>query len=122
MKKEVMAGVAQLEQFDEELYKVHRIWISSLQDFVLSSIYGCKIWFCAIVLSCPTICSFSLIPHFVLPCVCCLQVGGDGDDKYLIATSEQPLCGYHMNEWIPEKDLPLKYSGKRYRRRKIRDN
>eukprot|EP01035_Chromulina_nebulosa_P019579 gene19579-25481_t len=23
------------------------------------------------------------------------QVGGDGDDKYLIATSEQPICGYH---------------------------
>lgn len=59
MKKDVMAGVAQLEQFDEELYKV----------------------------------------------------GGDGDDKYLIATSEQPICGYHMNEWIEEKSLPLRYGG-----------
>ena len=59
MKKEVMAGVAQLEQFDEELYKV----------------------------------------------------GGDGDDKYLIATSEQPICGYHMNEWMDEKTLPLRYGG-----------
>jgi len=59
MKKDVMSGVAQLEQFDEELYKV----------------------------------------------------GGDGDDKYLIATSEQPICGYHMGEWIDEKTLPLRYSG-----------
>jgi len=59
MKKDVMAGVAQLEQFDEELYKVT----------------------------------------------------GDGEDKYLIATSEQPICGYHMNDWIEEKTLPLRYSG-----------
>eukprot|EP01036_Dinobryon_divergens_P023761 gene23761-32147_t len=59
MKKDVMAGVAQLEQFDEELYKV----------------------------------------------------GGDSDDKYLIATSEQPICAYHMGEWMEEKALPLRYSG-----------
>ena len=59
MKKEVMAGVAQLEQFDEELYKV----------------------------------------------------GGDTEDKYLIATSEQPICGYHMNDWIEEKSLPIRYAG-----------
>jgi seryl-tRNA synthetase len=59
MKKEVMAGVAQLEQFDEELYKV----------------------------------------------------GGDSEDKYLIATSEQPICGYHMNDWIEEKALPIRYAG-----------
>ena len=45
MKKELMAGVAQLEQFDEELYKV----------------------------------------------------GGEGDDKYLIATSEQPISAMHRN-------------------------
>jgi seryl-tRNA synthetase len=61
MKKDVMAGVAQLEQFDEELYKV-----------------------------------------------------GDGtgnDDKYLIATSEQPICAYHKDDWLSEKELPLRYSG-----------
>jgi seryl-tRNA synthetase len=56
MKKSVMSGVAQLEQFDEELYKV----------------------------------------------------SGDGEDKYLIATSEQPICGYHMGEWLEEKSLPLR--------------
>ncbi len=59
MKKDVMAGVAQLEQFDEELYKV----------------------------------------------------GGDGDDKYLIATSEQPICAYHKDEWMDEKALPIRYGG-----------
>lgn len=63
MKKDVMAGVAQLEQFDEELYTVS---------------------------------------------------GGDGNsdnDKYLIATSEQPLCGYHMGEWMDEKSMPIRYAG-----------
>lgn len=53
--------VAQLEQFDEELYKV--------------------------------------------------SGGPDGEDKYLIATSEQPICGFHANEWMEEKQLPLRYSG-----------
>lgn len=59
MRKDIMAGVAQLEQFDEELYKV----------------------------------------------------SGDGDDKYLIATSEQPICAYHKDEWMDEKQMPLFYAG-----------
>jgi seryl-tRNA synthetase len=59
MKKDVMAGVAQLEPFDEELYKIT----------------------------------------------------GDTDDKYLIATSEQPICAYHKDEWMEEKNLPLFYAG-----------
>lgn len=37
-----------------------------------------------------------------------LQVGGAEDDKYLIATSEQPICGYYMGEWLAEKDLPIR--------------
>jgi len=63
MKKDIMAGVAQLSQFDEELYKIP-----------------------------------------------CGQEDGS-NDKYMIATSEQPICGYHMNEWIREDTLPLKYAG-----------
>ena len=65
MNKEVMAGIAQLEDFDEQLYKV----------------------------------------------------SGKTDDpegateKYLIATSEQPICGYHKNEWIDDKALPFRYAG-----------
>ena len=38
------------------------------------------------------------------------QVTGD-DDKYLIATSEQPICGFHKGEWLDEKQLPLRYGG-----------
>jgi seryl-tRNA synthetase len=36
----------------------------------------------------------------------------DGDpqnDKYLIATSEQPISAYFANEWWQAKDLPVKY-------------
>ena len=39
-----------------------------------------------------------------------VQVTGAGDDKYLIATAEQPLCAYHMDEWIDPKELPIKYN------------
>lgn len=41
------------------------------------------------------------------------KVSGDGDDKYLIATSEQPISAFHANEWFdrPSEDLPIKYAG-----------
>ncbi|KAI9741854.1 MAG: Cytosolic seryl-tRNA synthetase [Cirrosporium novae-zelandiae] len=32
-------------------------------------------------------------------------------DKYLIATSEQPISALHSGEWLQEKDLPIKYAG-----------
>ena len=35
----------------------------------------------------------------------------EGSDHYLIATSEHPLAAMHMNEIIPEKDLPIKLAG-----------
>ncbi len=35
----------------------------------------------------------------------------DGEDSYLIATSEHPIGAMHMNEVFDEKDLPLKYAG-----------
>ncbi|EPS69221.1 hypothetical protein M569_05545, partial [Genlisea aurea] len=38
-------------------------------------------------------------------------VTGEGDDKYLIATSEQPLCAYHIDDWIHPSKLPLRYAG-----------
>jgi seryl-tRNA synthetase len=59
MEKQQMAKCAQLDDFDEQLYKVT----------------------------------------------------GEGEDKYLIATSEQPLCVYHADEWIPEAELPRKFIG-----------
>ncbi|CAN3359067.1 serine--tRNA ligase, cytoplasmic [Diutina catenulata] len=38
----------------------------------------------------------------------------DGDDeKYLIATSEQPISAYHADEWFdsPAEQLPVRYAG-----------
>lgn len=35
----------------------------------------------------------------------------EGEDLALIATAEIPLTGYHMDEIIDEKDLPLLYAG-----------
>jgi seryl-tRNA synthetase len=33
------------------------------------------------------------------------------DDMFLIATSEQTLCGLHLNEAVDPKSLPLRYAG-----------
>uniref|UniRef100_A0A0D9VQS6 serine--tRNA ligase n=1 Tax=Leersia perrieri TaxID=77586 RepID=A0A0D9VQS6_9ORYZ len=35
----------------------------------------------------------------------------DGEEKYLIATSEQPLCAYHLGDRIYPADLPIRYAG-----------
>ena len=40
-----------------------------------------------------------------------LGSAGEGEDKYLIATSEQPLCAMHRKVWFEKADLPLKYVG-----------
>ncbi|KAF7268046.1 hypothetical protein GWI33_018788 [Rhynchophorus ferrugineus] len=68
MKKEIMQEVAQLSQFDEELYKV--IGKGSEKDDEK-----------------------------------------DVEEKYLIATSEQPIAAFHRDEWIPESSLPIRYAG-----------
>ncbi|EFO21667.2 seryl-tRNA synthetase [Loa loa] len=68
MRKEVMQEVAQLSQFDQELYKVTGKGSEVIGDET-------------------------------------------NDEKYLIATSEQPIAAYHRNEWISEADLPIKYAG-----------
>ncbi|XP_029856651.1 serine--tRNA ligase, cytoplasmic, partial [Aquila chrysaetos chrysaetos] len=68
MRKEVMQEVAQLSQFDEELYKVIGKGSERADD---SSI----------------------------------------DEKYLIATSEQPIAALHRDEWLKPEDLPIKYAG-----------
>ena len=71
MKKEIMAQTAQLEEFDEALYKV------SLSTTGLQADN---------------------------------QVTGDTDDKYLIATSEQPISGMHSDEFLEPKTLPLRWA------------
>ncbi|CAK9784255.1 serine-tRNA ligase [Cutaneotrichosporon oleaginosum] len=63
MRKEIMAATAQLEEFDEALYKV------SAND------------------------------------------GNEENDRYLIATSEQPISGMHADENIDPKSLPIRYAG-----------
>lgn len=36
-------------------------------------------------------------------------MSGDGvEEKYLIATSEQPMCAFHKGEWLKESELPLR--------------
>ncbi len=62
MRKDVMSKTAQLEEFDEALYRI---------------------------------------------------TGDDEVDKYLIATSEQPISAFHSDEWFdqPDKQLPIKYAG-----------
>lgn len=35
----------------------------------------------------------------------------EGEELYLIPTTEHPILGYHYNEVLDEKDLPLKYVG-----------
>ncbi|MCO5549983.1 hypothetical protein L7F22_003460 [Adiantum nelumboides] len=39
------------------------------------------------------------------------KVSGEGDDKYLIATSEQPLCALHRGDWLHPSELPIRYAG-----------
>ncbi len=38
---------------------------------------------------------------------------GSDDEKYLIATSEQPISAFHSDEWFesPDLQLPIKYAG-----------
>lgn len=33
------------------------------------------------------------------------------EEKYLIATSEQPIAALHRDEWLRPEDLPIKYAG-----------
>lgn len=35
----------------------------------------------------------------------------EGEDAYMIATSEHPIAAMHMNETFEEKELPIKYCG-----------
>ncbi|XP_054263477.1 serine--tRNA ligase, cytoplasmic isoform X2 [Macrosteles quadrilineatus] len=69
MRKEIMQQVAQLAQFDEELYKVIGKGSEKIGE--------------------------------VAPV----------DEKYLIATSEQPIAALHRDQWLPETSLPIRYVG-----------
>jgi seryl-tRNA synthetase len=68
MRKAIMQEVAQLQQFDDELYKVIGKASEDVNDKQI-------------------------------------------DEKYLIATSEQPLCALHRGERCVPESLPRKYAG-----------
>jgi len=38
------------------------------------------------------------------------KVTGD-DEKYLIATAEQPISAFHKGEWLESSELPIQYCG-----------
>uniref|UniRef100_A0A1B6CET3 serine--tRNA ligase n=2 Tax=Clastoptera arizonana TaxID=38151 RepID=A0A1B6CET3_9HEMI len=69
MRKEIMQEVAQLSQFDEELYKIIGKGSEKIEED--------------------------------LP----------AEEKYLIATSEQPIAALHRNQWLAEADFPIRYVG-----------
>ncbi|KAJ8968311.1 hypothetical protein NQ314_002372 [Rhamnusium bicolor] len=64
----IMQEVAQLSQFDEELYKVIGKGSEKADE-------------------------------------------REVEEKYLIATSEQPIAAFHRDEWIAENALPIRYAG-----------
>lgn len=39
------------------------------------------------------------------------HVTGEGEDKYLIATSEQTLVAYHQSKWFERNQLPIRLAG-----------
>ena len=39
------------------------------------------------------------------------QVSGEGEEKYLIATSEQTLCSMLRHKWIEPKSCPMRLAG-----------
>ncbi|XP_065178563.1 serine--tRNA ligase, cytoplasmic-like [Sycon ciliatum] len=68
MRKEVMQEVAQLSQFDDELYKV----VGKSSEIAADTAV---------------------------------------EERYLIATSEQPIAAYHRDQWLDTKELPIRYAG-----------
>uniref|UniRef100_A0A672MIH3 serine--tRNA ligase n=1 Tax=Sinocyclocheilus grahami TaxID=75366 RepID=A0A672MIH3_SINGR len=59
-------------------------------------------------------------PNYSVSCNVFVQVIGKGseksddntvDEKYLIATSEQPMAAFLRDEWLKPEDLPIRYAG-----------
>jgi len=79
MRQDAMAATAQLEDFDEQLYKVlgqSRPSGDAPKDKAAAQ-----------------------------------ALLSDSEDKYLIATSEQPISAMHKDEYIDEDQLPIRYAG-----------
>jgi len=99
MNKKVMAGVAQLEEFNESLYHVSMVSRSDNATAETATDGADSA-------------SASASSQSKAPKPKANATGEEeDDDKYLIATSEQPICALHQKEWIEEKDLPKMYAG-----------
>ena len=80
-----MSECAQLEDFDEQLYKARALR------------------HCALVL--PACACAAVLTRKAA------QVSGEGEEKYLIATSEQTLCSMLRHKWIDPKACPMRLAG-----------
>jgi len=96
MNKDVMAATAQLEDFDEQLYKVAG---SSRTSEASSS-------------SASNNNNAKQTKEDKEKAAAAEKASqSDMEEKYLIATSEQPISAMHMNEYIDEDELPIRYAG-----------
>ena len=92
MNRDMMAKTAQLEQFDEELYKV--VVSSSSASTTTNPSNTTN----------PTTTDATTTSTTTTP-------QETETDKYLIATSEQPISALHSEEWLHTNDLPIQYAG-----------
>ena len=84
MTSDAMARCAQLSDFDEQLYKVTvRSRGAAAGEPESSGTGGTN----------------------------ATAAAAEDDKYYLIATSEQPICAYHTDEWLDPSTLPLLYAG-----------
>jgi seryl-tRNA synthetase len=83
MRRDVMSQVAQIDEFDTELYRLASSERGEADQGKMD----------------PPSSS---------------NIGGKErtkDERYLIATSEQPLCGLHRKSWLEASSLPIRYAG-----------
>jgi seryl-tRNA synthetase len=129
MRQDIMAECAQLSQFDDELYKV--TGVTGCRRVQVCGVWGNRAR-CS-QQRCPR-------PHHLtkqhVACLCtapppqkkhnqahtCTHththntrvhtwLSGEGEDKYLIATSEQTLCAMHRKAWFERGELPQRLVG-----------
>lgn len=103
MKKNIMEECAELDDFEETLYKIPSTSNSTLSSQQVST-SPTKISSQADIKD-DTTCNSQKKTN--------IPSNEDltRDDLFLIATSEQPLCALHKDETIESKRLPLKYAG-----------
>eukprot|EP00026_Physarum_polycephalum_P008446 Phypoly_transcript_08532.p1 GENE.Phypoly_transcript_08532~~Phypoly_transcript_08532.p1 ORF type:complete len:490 (+),score=110.25 Phypoly_transcript_08532:210-1472(+) len=92
MNKDVMSATAQLEDFDEQLYKVAGSSRTSAEPAAPAANPKDK--------AAQEKAAQEKAAH-----------QSDMEEKYLIATSEQPISAMHKDEYLDEDELPIRYAG-----------